>query len=222
MDIFPSEYIHIGGDECPKTRWEACPDCLRKIRELGLISDGAKTAEELLQSWFMDRAAERVEVRGRRVIAWNDVLLGWDNRVSGAPSKGTVIAGWMRPVSTEIAVREGYDAIICPIGHTYLSAADGNKLTGEPYIRRVYDLDVAPAALSPDERSHIIGVEACIWTERVDSEELLLWELLPRLGAVAELQWSSPASRDYASFLPRLTRMESLYSARGWNWNHWE
>ena len=222
MDIFPSRYIHLGGDECPKARWEACPHCQQKIQELGLKADGAKTAEELLQSWFMDQVAQRVEARGRRVIAWNDVLVGWDNVVSGAPSAQTVIAGWMRPVSTEIAVREGYDAILCPVGHLYLSAADGNRLTGEPYLRRVWDLEVAPATLSPEEQSRILGVEACIWTERVDNEDLLLWELLPRLSAVAQLQWASPDDRDYASFLTKLGRMEKLYTARGWNWNHWE
>ncbi|MBR4826895.1 MAG: beta-N-acetylhexosaminidase [Bacteroidales bacterium] len=222
MDIFPSPYIHLGGDECPKVRWESCPHCQARIRELGLKGDGAKTAEELLQSWFMDRVAEYVEARGRRVIAWNDVLVGWDNRVSGAPSKNTVIAGWMRNVSTEIAVREGYDAILCPIGHTYLSAADGNRLTGEPYIRRVYDLNVVPQTLTPQERARILGVEACIWTERVDNEDLLLWELLPRLGAVSELQWSAPSSRSYDAFLPRLHTMEHIYTARGWNWNRWD
>ena len=221
MDIFPSPYIHLGGDECPKVRWEACPHCQARIKALGLQDDGAKTAEELLQSWFMDSVARRVEARGRRVIAWNDVLAGWDNRVSGAPSKNTVIAGWMREVSTQIAVREGYDAILCPISHLYLSAADGNKLKGDPYIRRVYDFDVAPAGLVPEERSRIMGVEACIWTEWVDNEDLLLWELLPRLGAVSELQWSDPSSRDYDSFVSRLDSLQSLYTARGWTWNHW-
>ena len=222
MDIFPSPFIHLGGDECPKVRWEACPHCQARIRELGLKTDGAKTAEELLQSWFMDRIAGYVEARGRRVIAWNDVLVGWDNRVSGAPSKKTVIAGWMRTVSAEIAAREGYDAILSPIGHTYLSAADGNRLTGDAYIRRVYDLDVAPQGLTPEELSRILGVEACLWTERVDNEDLLLWELLPRMSAVSELQWSDPASRNYDAFLPRLKGMESIYSARGWNMKQWD
>ena len=219
MDIFPSRYIHLGGDECPKVRWEACPHCQARIRALGLQTSGAMTAEELLQSWFLDRVAERIEARGRRVIVWNDALLGWDNIVSGAPSKQTVIAGWMRPVSSEIAVREGYDAIICPVGHLYLSAADGNRLKGEAYLRRVYDLPVPPVSLSEEECERILGVEACLWTERVADEEDLLWKLLPRLSAVAELQWSAPASRDFAAFLTRISRMESLYTARGWTWN---
>lgn len=221
MDIFPSPYIHLGGDECPKVRWESCPHCQARIKALGLKDDGAKTAEELLQSWFMSRIAEHVEARGRRVIAWNDVLVGWDNIVCGAPSKRTVIAGWMRPVSAVIAVREGYEAILCPIGHTYLSAADGNKLKGEAYIRRVYDMNVSPEGLSRQELARILGVEACIWTERVDNEELLLWELLPRLGAISELQWSDPTSRSYDSFVRRLAGLERLYSSRGWNRNHW-
>ena len=219
MDIFPSRYIHLGGDECPKVRWEACPHCQARIRALALQTSGAMTAEELLQSWFLDRVAERIEARGRRVIVWNDALLGWDNIVSGAPSKQTVIAGWMRPVSSEIAVREGYDAIICPVGHLYLSAADGNRLKGEAYLRRVYDLPVPPVGLGDAEKDRILGVEACLWTERVADEEDLLWKLLPRLSAVAELQWSAPASRDFAAFLSRISRMESLYTARGWTWN---
>jgi len=209
MDIFPSRYIHLGGDECPKVRWEACPHCQAKIKELGLKADGHKTAEELLQSWFMDQAIAQLEAGGRQAIIWNDVLVDWGNQVVGAPSKKAVIAGWMRPVSTEIAVREGYEAILCPVGHLYLSAADGNALKGDAYFRRVYDLPVPEG---------ILGVEACLWSERVPDEEDILWKLLPRLSAVAELQWN-PKARNYEDFLSRVKRMEALYTARGWNWN---
>ena len=212
MDIFPSTYIHLGGDECPKGRWEACPRCQAKIRELGLKRSGLKSAEELLQSWFMDQALAHVEAKGRRAIIWNDVLVDWGNQVVGAPSHKAVIAGWMRPVSSEIAVDEGYDAILCPCGHLYLSAGEWNKLTGDEYFRKVYDLDVKPD-------KHYLGVEACLWAERVDSEENLLWKLLPRLGAVAELQWADPERKDFEAFLPRLYKMEEIYRARGWNWN---
>ena len=212
MDIFPSTYIHLGGDECPKGRWEACPRCQGRIKELGLKRSGAKSAEELLQSWFMDQALSHVEAKGRRAIIWNDVLVDWGNQVVGAPSHKAVIAGWMRPVSSEIAVDEGYDAILCPVGHLYLSAADGNRLTGDAYFRRVYDLDVKP-------EKNYLGVEACLWSERVATEEDLLWKLLPRLSAVAELQWADPESKDFEAFLPRLYKMEEIYTARGWNWN---
>ena len=220
MEIFPSRYIHLGGDECPKVRWEACPRCQEKIKELGLHPDGHKTAEELLQSWFMDQVVASLESKGRQAIIWNDVLVDWDNQVIGAPSKQAVIAGWMRPVSTEIAVREGYNAILCPVGNLYLSAADGNKLTGDAYLRRVFDLDVRPEGLSPEEQSRILGVEACLWSERVPDEDDLLWKLLPRLSAVAELQWADPGARDYEGFLSRLRRMEALYMARGWRWHN--
>ena len=219
MDLFPSRYIHLGGDECPKVRWEACPHCQAKIKELGLKADGHKSAEELLQSWFMDQAVAHLEARGRRAIIWNDVLVDWSNEVIGAPSRKAVIAGWMRPVSTDIAVREGYDAILCPVGHLYLSSGDGNALKGDDYFRRVYDLNVKPEGLTPEQQDHILGVEACLWSERVLDEQDLLWKLLPRLAAVSELQWSAPEGRNYEGFLPRLQRMEALYTARGWNWN---
>ena len=210
MDLFPSRYIHLGGDECPKVRWEACPHCQAKIKELGLKADGHKTAEELLQSWFMDQVIAQLEAKGRQAIIWNDVLVDWSNEVIGAPSKKAVIAGWMRPVSTEIAVREGYEAILCPVGHLYLSAGDGNALKGDAYFHRVYDLPVPEG---------ILGVEACLWSERVPDEEDILWKLLPRLSAVSELQWSDPKARNYEDFLSRVKRMEALYTARGWNWN---
>ena len=219
MDIFPSRYIHLGGDECPKVRWEACPHCQARIKALGLKPDGHQTAEELLQSWLMDRVIASLEKKGRRAIIWNDVLVDWGNRVIGAPSRKAVIAAWMRPVSTEIAVREGYQTILCPIGHLYLSAADGNRLTGDAYLRRVFDLNVLPEGLSPEQQSLIVGVEACLWSERVPDEDDLLWKLLPRLAAVAELQWADPQTRNYEDFLPRLRRMEVLYTARAWRWN---
>lgn len=219
MDIFPSEYIHLGGDECPKVRWKECAHCQARIKELGIKAKGSKTAEELLQSWFMDEIARFVEERGHKVIAWNDVLLGWNNVVSGAPSKNTIIAGWMRPVSTDIAVKEGYNAILCPCGHVYFSAREGNALTGDAYLKRVFDLPVPPAGLSEEEAKRIIGIEACIWTEHVSTEDVIQWQMLPRLSALAELQWADPARRNYAAFLERLSRMTALYSARGWQWN---
>ena len=218
MDIFPSEYIHLGGDECPKVRWEQCPDCQRKIRELGLDASGNKTPEELLQSWFSSELEAFLTEHGRRTICWNDVLCDWGDKVIGEPSKQTVIAGWMRPVSSVIAAREGYDAIVCPIDHCYFSNAAINRLPLMDCVRRVYDLGPILESLAPEERSHILGIEACIWTERVADTDSLEWRLLPRLSTLSEIQWSGPSTHDFNAYLVRLTHMLDIYSASGWNY----
>ena len=218
MDIFPSPYIHLGGDECPKARWSECPDCQRKIRELGLKANGSKTAEELLQSWFTSELEAFLARNGRRMICWNDVLCDWGDQVIGEPSRRTVIAGWMRPASSVIAAREGYDAIVCPCGHFYFSAAENNRLTGRDCLRKVYDLPLIPDGLTPEESRHILGAEACIWTERVADTDSLEWRLLPRLSTLAELQWSDPTQHDLDAYLPRLRHMTERYDACGWHW----
>ena len=217
MDIFPSPYIHLGGDECPKVRWESCPDCQRKIRELGLKGNGSKTKEELLQSWFTSEMGAFLSEHGRQMICWNDVLCDWGDQVTGEPSKSTVIAAWMRPESAAVAAREGYDAITCPVGHFYFSNATNNRLEGIDLIRSVYDLPVIPEGLTPEERKHIIGAEACMWSERVADTDNLEWKLLPRLSTLAELQWSDPASHDLDAYLLRLKYMTDFYEASGWN-----
>ena len=218
MDIFPSPYIHLGGDECPKVRWAECPDCQRKIKELGLKGSGRKTPEELLQSWFTSEMEAFLAAHGRRMICWNDVLCDWGDQVTGEPAKQTVIAGWMRPESAAIAAREGYDAILCPVGHFYFSNATNNRLTGLESIRKVYDVSVIPEGLTPEQQRHILGAEACIWTERVADTDSLEWRLLPRLSTLSELQWSSPASHDLGAYLPRLRHMTDIYTSRGWHW----
>jgi hexosaminidase len=217
MDIFSSEYIHLGGDECPKVRWAECPDCQRKIRELGLRDNGSKTKEELLQSWFTSELEAFLAEHGRRMICWNDVLCDWGDHVIGEPSKQTVIAGWMRPASAAIAAREGYDAILCPVGHFYFSNATNNQLEGLDLVRSVYDVPVIPEELTQEESRHILGAEACMWTERVADRDNLEWKLLPRLSTLAELQWSDPAAHDLDAYLPRLRHMADLYRSRGWN-----
>ena len=217
MEIFPSEYIHLGGDECPKVRWAECPDCQRKIRELGLRDNGDKTKEELLQSWFTSELEAYLAEHGRRMICWNDVLCDWGDHVVGEPSKRTVIAGWMRPASAAIAAREGYDAILCPVGHFYFSNATNNKLEGLDLIRSVYDVPVIPEGLTPEESRHILGAEACIWTERVADRDDLEWKLLPRLSTLAELQWSDPTAHELDAYLLRLRHMTDLYRFHGWN-----
>ena len=112
---------------------------------------------------------------------------------------------------------EGYDAILCPVGHFYFSNATNNQLEGLDLIRSVYDIPVIPEGLNLEESRHILGAEACMWTERVADRDDLEWKLLPRLSTLAELQWSDPAAHDLDTYLPRLHHMAELYRSRGWN-----
>lgn len=219
MNLFPSEYIHLGGDECPKVRWEQCPDCQAKIRELGLKDADGKSKENRLQSWLMDRAGQFLADHGRKMIAWNDVLCDWGDKVCGTPDPtGTIIAGWMRPSSTRIAAQEGYKAIFCPCGYLYFSAKEFNALPVQEALERVYDMPSLFEGLTEAEADRILGMQACIWAERVADKADLEWKLLPRLAALSELAWCGPFGRDKAGFLDRLNRLETTYSARGWTW----
>ena len=209
MDIFPSEYIHLGGDECPKDRWRACPDCQARIRALGLKDLPGKSKESQLQTWFMGRMQEVLRARGRRMMGWDEVL-------EGTPDPDVTVLAWTSPKAILQSAHEGHPTIACPIQHLYFSNPRWNRLTGRESVSRVYDFEIAPRELSEKERQNIIGAEGCIWTEWVADSTKLEWEMLPRLAALAELQWG--AEKDLDAFLPRLQRMTRLYDRRGWNW----
>ena len=209
MDIFPSEYIHLGGDECPKSRWEKCPDCQARIKSLGLKDIPGKSKEERLQTWFMDQMRSTLKARGRKMMGWDEVL-------EGTPDKDIVVCAWTSPSAVSRSATEGHTTIVCPIQHYYFSNPRFNKLQGRESISRVYDFKIVPDGLTPEQAGNIIGSQACIWTEWVADSTKMEWEMLPRLAAVAESQWGCP--KDLDAFLPRLRKMTELYDRRGWNW----
>ena len=209
MDIFPSEYIHLGGDECPKERWEECPDCQARIKALGIKAIKGKSKEEQLQTWFMDQMRSTLKARGRKMMGWDEVL-------EGTPDKDIVVCAWTSPSAVSRSASEGHPTIVCPIQHYYFSNPRFNKLQGRESISRVYDFNIVPDGLTLEQAGNIIGSQACIWTEWVADSTKMEWEMLPRLAAVAESQWGCP--KDLDAFLPRLKRMTELYDRRGWNW----
>ena len=209
MDIFPSEYIHLGGDECPKERWEECPDCQARIKALGINAIKGKSKEAQLQTWFMDQMRSTLKARGRKMMGWDEVL-------EGTPDKDIVVCAWTSPSAVSRSASEGHPTIVCPIQHYYFSNPRFNKLQGRESISRVYDFNIVPDGLTPEQAGNIIGSQACIWTEWVADSTKMEWEMLPRLAAVAESQWGCP--KDLDAFLPRLKRMTELYDRRGWNW----
>ena len=212
MDIFPSEYIHIGGDECPKKIWKNCPKCQAKITELGLKDIEGHSKEDQLQTWMMAELEKVINSRGKK-------MMGWDEILEGCPSKTATVLAWTSVDASVRAARQGHNTIVCPISNFYFSNRHWNKLTGIESLKHVYELDpVSDKLQSPDETSLIIGAEGCIWTEWVKDGEKMEWELLPRLAALCEVQWTRRDLRNLDSFVERLRHMQHIYSARGYRY----
>ena len=211
MDIFPSEYIHIGGDECPKNRWKVCGNCQKKIADLGIQELPKHSKEEQLQTWFMGEIEKQIRNRGRK-------MMGWDEILEGTPSKDITVCGWTSVNASIRSAREGHPTIVAPISNFYFSNPRINKIEGIPSIQRVYDLDPCSDKLTPAEQKNIIGAEGCIWTEWVKDAKKMEWELLPRLAALSEVQWTAKDKRNLENFFPRMLHMQDLYRLYGLNY----
>ncbi|PST83804.1 beta-N-acetylhexosaminidase [Pedobacter yulinensis] len=194
MDLFPSRYIHIGGDECPKERWKACKYCQQRIRAEGLKN------EFELQSYFVKRIERFVNGKGRQIIGWDEI------REGGLAPNATVMA-W-RSIDEGIkAAQENHDVVMAPMSHVYFDFLQGPR-DREPLAigwgfnpaERVYAYDPTPAQLTADQKKHIIGVEAPIWTEHMDTHRKVEYMLYPRLMALAEIAWTFPERKDSVDF----------------------
>ena len=211
IDLFPSPYIHIGGDECPKVRWEKCPKCQAKIKELGIKKDDKFSAEDYLQSYVMNRMAKVVEARGRRVIGWDEIL-------EGNVSETAIIMSWRGTEGGIEAARKGHDVIMAPSSHLYFDYYQSEDIASEPMciggylpVERVYEFQPLPEVLSPEEQKHIIGVQANIWTEYIAHFWHVQYMALPRMEALTEIQWNNPKERDFESFVERCKKMRQFY-----------
>ena len=216
-DIFPSRYIHVGGDECPKTRWAECPKCQAKIRELGIVTNEKHTAEQQLQSNVIHHASDFLASRGRNMI-------GWDETLEGGLAPGATVMSWRGESGGIEAARQGHDVVMTPDSHMYFNFYQTLDREGEPDafeayipIEKVYNYNPVPAALTPEEGRHIIGLQANLWTEYIPTLSQAQYQALPRMSALAEVQWST-APKDFAAFLQRLPRMKAHYDAAGYNY----
>jgi hexosaminidase len=206
MDLFPSRWIHVGGDEAAKDQWKADPKIQAKIKALGLKDENA------LQGWFMARIGKFLDGRDRRMIGWDEVLEG------GVPANATVMS-WRGIDGAITAARSGHDTILSPAPVLYLDHRQGTGAQEPPgrgfvvSLADVYAFDPAPAALTVEQRRHILGLQANLWTEHVRTEDRAAWMLFPRVGAVAEIGWSANKS-SYENFLgrlrPQLDRLKPL------------
>lgn len=218
MDVFPSDIIHVGGDECPKTRWKDCPKCQAKIQQLGLHDDSRFSAEDHLQSYVMNRMEKVVRARGRRIIGWDEIL-------EGSISPSAMIMGWRGTSGGIEAAKKGHDVVMTPGDYLYFSQGQSLTPEEEPVdadgylpVERVYSFNPLPDALSEKQKKHILGLQANIWGEYVHSFKDVEYDALPRMAALAELQWCCSEQRDYQDFIKRCFRMAKLYDVYHYNY----
>lgn len=205
MQIFPSRLIHIGGDETPTEVWEKCPKCIKRAE------DNNMTVKQV-QSYFTSRIEKYVNSRGRRIIGWDEIL-------GGDISQSAVIQSWRDTKHGRIAAEAGHDVIMSPTSHCYFdySQADEKNSKYEPTlcggyipVEKVYAFEPCDENLSESSRPHILGVQANIWAEYLLYPNQVEYQALPRMAALAEVQWTS-GKKDYQAFLKRLNRLVNFY-----------
>lgn len=207
LELFPSEYIHMGGDECPKTRWEACPKCQARIKEEGLADEYG------LQSYFMQRIEKWLTEHGRKMIGWDEIL-------EGGLSETATVMSWRGMSGAKAAAAAGNSSILTPNSHCYFDYYQSPDRSTEPYsiggnitVEKVYGLD--PYEGIPEEhRKYIRGVQSNLWTEYIKTIEHVQYMMLPRLAALAETAWSY-GQKDYQRFRAGMENMRKVYDANG-------
>ncbi len=193
LDLFPGEYIHVGGDECPKDRWENCPKCQARIQEEGLQD------EHELQSYFITRMQKYLAANNRRLIGWDEILEG------GLAPNATVMS-WRGEEGGIAAAKSGHDVVMTPYGYTYFDYYQADP-ENEPLaiggflpLDTVYAYNPVPAALTEQQQVHILGVQGQVWTEYIPTPEKAEYMAFPRACAMAEIGWTPLDRKDFNEF----------------------
>lgn len=217
IELFPSEYIHIGGDECPKIRWESCPKCQARIKAEGLKSDSGHSKEERLQSYVISRMEKFVESKGRHIIGWDEILEG------GLAPNATVMS-WRGVEGGIEAAKQKHNVIMAPNTFLYFDYYQSSDTENDPLaiggyipLEKVYSFEPT-AGISDEDKKYVIGTQANLWTEYIPTFSQVEYMVMPRIAALSEIQWTEPAKKDYQTFLPRLVRMTQLYDRLGYNY----
>lgn len=196
MSLFPSKYIHIGGDEAPKYRWENCTKCQNRIKN-NVLKD-----EHELQSWFIGQFDEFLSQNGRKLIGWDEIL-------EGGLSKGATVQSWRGMEGAIAAARSGHDAIVSPTSHAYFDYDISNI-----NLEKVYSFNPIPDELNENERKHILGGECNLWSERAPQEKVD-GRMFPRILAMSEVLWTYPEKRNFNEFRKRVQLQYPVLKAFG-------
>ena len=211
MDLFPSTYIHIGGDEATKTEWEQCDKCQARIDQEDLEDEAE------LQSYFVKRIEKFLVSKGRRLIGWDEILEG------GLAPEATVMS-WRGVAGGIAAARAGHDAVMTPTSNCYFDYYQGRQdleplaIGGFLPLSQVYDYEPVPDSLTVEEAKHILGAQANVWTEYIPTPEHAQYMTLPRMAAMAEVGWSPKEGKDWNDFARRIDKQLQRYASRGYNY----
>ncbi|WP_373830753.1 beta-N-acetylhexosaminidase [Bacteroides heparinolyticus] len=229
IDIFPSEYIHVGGDEAPKKEWKESAQAQEVIKQLGLKDDtepnpvdGKKhTKEEKLQSYFITRVEKFLNSKGRQIIGWDEILEG------GLAPNATVMS-WRGVEGGLTAAKAGHKAIMTPGGYCYFDHYQNevDAETKQPYlsicclttVEKVYSYDPIPVEFTPEQAKLIWGVQANLWTEYIHSPAQAEYMVAPRMTALSEVQWTPVAQKDYNQFKERLVSIRNIFDKMNVNY----
>lgn len=210
IDLFPSHYIHIGGDEAAKSGWKTCPDCQRRMKEEGL-----KDVDEL-QSYMIHRIEKFINSKGRDIIGWDEIL-------EGGLAPNATLMSWRGEEGGITAAKSGHDVVMTPGSYCYLDSYQNDPskekeaIGGYLTLEKVYSYDPIPAALQGKERDHILGVQGNVWTEYMTTPEHTEYMIYPRIIAIAEVGWTEPEHKDWQDFRRRINDEIPRMIAKGYN-----
>ena len=217
IDIFPSEYINIGGDECPKDRWKECPKCQKLIKSLGLKDKNGATKEQFLQNYVTKRMQDFLASKGRKIIGWDEIL-------EGELSEGATVMSWRGTDGGIEAASKGFDVIMAPYTFLYIDYYQTKERDKEPLaiggynpVETVYSFEPFDG-IDPVNQDHILGVQANLWGEYLVNTDYLEYMLLPRLAAVSEVQWCEAGNKDFERFHSSMKHIGDIYDAAGYTW----
>ena len=210
-DLFPSPYIHIGGDEATKTNWETCPKCQKRITDEGLKN------EFELQSYFIKRIEKFILSKDKKLVGWDEILEG------GLAPSATVMS-WRGMKGGIESAKAGHDVIMCPVSHCYFDYYQADPETspeaigGYTTLKKVYSFNPIPEELTEAESKFILGAQGNLWTEYVQTPELAQYRVLPRMTALSEVVWAGPGEHSYDDFYGRLTHLQKRFDDLNWTY----
>jgi hexosaminidase len=210
-DLFPSEYIHVGGDECPKTKWATCKLCRKRMKDEGLKD------EKELQSYFIKRIEKLINSKGKKMIGWDEILEG------GIAPEATVMS-WRGVAGGIEAAKQGHDVIMSPTTYVYLDYYQSNPVDqplaigGYLPLEKVYSFDPKFDELTPEQNKHILGLQGNVWTEYISTPGYLEYMTYPRMMAISETGWTPSSKKDFEDFLARFSIMKKHLDELGVNY----